>query len=98
MQKGIKLLIVGAGMYVTGRGTDSLGTILPAACSAFKNNQISEIIVVTTNVKTASYAKKCINKISKILKIKIISSVYPIKKNGVSLKLNAITHHEIIQI
>jgi len=82
MKKGIKLLIVGAGMYVTGRGTDTLGTILPAACSAFKNNKISEIIVVTTNIKTASYANKCINKISKILKTKIDCSVYPLKKNN----------------
>ena len=68
MNKGIKLLLVGAGMYVTGRGTDTYGTILPAVCTAYKNNKISEIIVVATSTKTAFYTRKCINKISKILK------------------------------
>ena len=33
----MKLLIVGSGMYVSGRGTDEIGTILPAAIEFSKH-------------------------------------------------------------
>ena len=34
-KKKLKVLIVGAGMYVTGRGANNFGTILPSVCNTF---------------------------------------------------------------
>ena len=82
MNTGIKLLIVGAGMFVTGRGSKNKGTVLPAVFESCRNLKVSEIIFATTSLKSANYAKKCIIDISKKLKIKIPYSVFPLKKNN----------------
>ena len=39
-QKKIKILIVGAGMFVTGRGANNYGTVLPAVCSEYVNENV----------------------------------------------------------
>ena len=81
-QKKIKILIVGAGMFVTGRGANNYGTVLPAVCSEYVNENVSEIILASTNVQSANYAKKIILKINKIFNKKINFKSFPEKKNN----------------
>ncbi len=46
-------LVVGGGMYVIGRGTDSFGTILPALFEARREGRIGKIAVATTRAATS---------------------------------------------
>jgi hypothetical protein len=49
--KNMNILIVGTGMYVTGRGTEEHGTILPAIISFQKERScISKVLLAGTNV------------------------------------------------
>ena len=81
-QKKIKILVVGAGMFVSGRGANNYGTVLPAVCNEYVNGNISEIILASTNVQSANYAKKIVLKINKIFNKKIIFKSFPEKKNN----------------
>ena len=48
----MEIIIIGTGMYVSGRGTDGFGTILPAVCEFHRRtNLISKLTVVGTNVQ-----------------------------------------------
>ena len=47
----MNILIIGTGMYVTGRGTEEHGTILPAISSFQKERScISKVVLAGTNV------------------------------------------------
>ena len=74
------VLIVGGGMYVSGRGTKNYGTVLPAILEAKKCGYINKVFIATTNPDSSSYVKKVIKKLSKIMKIYIDFDVFP-KKN-----------------
>ena len=54
----INVLVIGGGMYVCGRGTDSYGTILPSLLESVKKKIISEISFVTTKISSANILKK----------------------------------------
>lgn len=45
----LDVLVVGAGMYVTGAGTAGYGTILPALCQASKAKLVGRVTVAATN-------------------------------------------------
>ncbi|MBU0568837.1 Gfo/Idh/MocA family oxidoreductase [bacterium] len=45
----LNLLIVGAGMYACGAGTNGFGTILPAAYEGYKKGLVNNITIVGTN-------------------------------------------------
>jgi D-galacturonate reductase len=45
----VKVLVVGAGMYVTGRGTDGCGTVLPSLAQASKTLPITHVTVCATS-------------------------------------------------
>jgi predicted dehydrogenase len=51
------LIIVGAGMYVCGKGTDGYGTILPAAFEAWRQGWIKTIHLAAATKKSADFAK-----------------------------------------
>jgi len=74
------VLIVGGGMYVSGRGTKNYGTVLPAIFEAKKCGYINKVFIATTNPDSSSYVKKVIKKLSKIMKVYIDFDVFP-KKN-----------------
>lgn len=82
--KKIKVLIVGAGMYVTGKGTNNYGTILPALCNAYVDGYVSEIFLSSTSVASANYAKKCVKNLSKTYFREVKFKSYPSKKNNVN--------------
>lgn len=45
----LKVLVIGAGMYVCGRGTDGFGTVLPSLYEAFRGGLIDSVWVVATS-------------------------------------------------
>ncbi|MBI5701726.1 Gfo/Idh/MocA family oxidoreductase [Candidatus Saganbacteria bacterium] len=47
MDRSLNVLVVGAGMYVCGRGTDGYGTILPALYQAKKSGLLGEVKVAS---------------------------------------------------
>ena len=49
MSRKINILIIGGGMYVAGRGTDSDGTIMPAVLEARRQGGIDQIAIATTS-------------------------------------------------
>ena len=65
MNKKIKLMVIGSGMYVSGRGTNGFGTIMPAVFNVFKKNIIEDVIIVSTNNKSSFLAKKKFRKLAR---------------------------------
>ena len=77
----INVLVIGGGMYVCGRGTDSYGTILPSLLESVKKKIISEISFVTTKISSANILKKKYNKLSLLMDVKCKCEFYPNKLN-----------------
>jgi hypothetical protein len=44
----MRIVVVGAGMYVTGRGTAGFGTVLPALVQLSKEIEVDDIVVCST--------------------------------------------------
>lgn len=51
----VNVIVIGAGMYVYGRGTEGYGTILPALFQAKKNGLVGSISIVGTKPKNKEY-------------------------------------------
>ena len=61
----MKIIVFGTGNYVTGRGTNQFGTILPAIFEfQKKNHTINEVVLVATNNTSKLMAK---NKLKNIM-------------------------------
>lgn len=60
----MKVLVVGAGAYVTGRGTEGLGTVLPALAQYSKRGAISEVIVQATRPANAAVVDEATREIN----------------------------------
>ena len=63
----MNILVVGAGMYVTGRGTPGLGTVLPALAQISRKVAIGRIIVVATRSENAALVQGVAYRINQIL-------------------------------
>ena len=57
----IKILIIGGGMYVTGKGTTSNGTIMPALLEARRHKLVSKLGLVTTSADSANENRERVN-------------------------------------
>lgn len=78
----MKILVLGNGMYSTGRGTSGYGTILPSLVEyqrQYKN--INEIIIVGSNYINSKLASIKIKKLLNITKVSIKFDCFPKKKN-----------------
>ena len=42
----MKIIVIGTGMYVTGRNTDAYGTILPSIIEFQRNHKIKDLEVI----------------------------------------------------
>lgn len=65
----IDLLIVGAGMYVCGKGTQGLGTILPAAFEAARKGRVKTIHLSAATRKSAALAKQKSDELQTLTKV-----------------------------
>jgi len=73
----IDLLIVGAGMYVCGKGTQGLGTILPAAFEAVRKGRVRTIHLAAATQKSAGLAKKKSDELQGLTKVTPDIRFYP---------------------
>tara|TARA_B100001093_G_scaffold389112_1_gene375294 strand:+ start:139 stop:1311 length:1173 start_codon:yes stop_codon:yes gene_type:complete len=90
--KKLKILIIGGGMYVSGRGTDNYGTIIPALLTAKKKGLIEEVFIATTSSKTAHSAYVTLKKISKLMQVKLKCGYIP------KIKSNVFAYKEALKI
>ncbi len=72
-----ELIIVGAGMYVCGKGTEGYGTILPAAFEAFRKGWIKTIHLAAATKKSAALAKVKANELTNLTGISPKIRFYP---------------------
>ena len=74
------LVIVGAGMYVCGKGTEGYGTVLPAAFEACRQGWIKTIHLAAATKKSADLAKAKAEELKDLTKISPDIRFYP--ENG----------------
>jgi D-galacturonate reductase len=63
----LKILVVGSGMYVTGRGTPGLGTVLPALAQISRSVAIDKVVVVATRSENADLIRHLGGRINELL-------------------------------
>ena len=74
----MKIVIIGNGMYVSGRGTDGFGTILPAVLEYKRGGgEVLEVHMVGTNRKHSLVAAAKANELMKQTGISVKLNVYP---------------------
>ena len=73
----INLLIVGAGMYVCGKGTSGFGTILPAAFEAYRLGLVDEIVIAATSAESARFAREQAVKLAQLFGVNPKVKCYP---------------------
>ena len=77
MTKPVEILVVGAGMYVCGKGTEGYGTILPALFEGYRQGMVSRIHLAATSRASAENVLLKVAELEKILGIEPKISVYP---------------------
>lgn len=73
----IDVLVVGGGMYVTGRGTSTYGTILPALLEARRAGQVGRIILATTSAVTAASSLDRLRELAGKMAVEVDSAAFP---------------------
>jgi len=79
---GLRILIVGGGMYVAGRGTETSGTLVPAVLEGVKRGLVSEISIATTKASSAFEACRKSAEIAQQMGLDCQLSAFP--KEGVT--------------
>jgi len=80
MKHSLDILVVGGGMYVSGRGTNSYGTIFPALLEARGKGHVGRIILATTNSASARQALSALCQLAEKMGVDIDADYFP--KNG----------------
>ena len=77
MSNKLNILILGAGMYVTGRGTKTDGTVIPAILEYSRQHKenIEKIIIITHTQKSVAFVRRYINKVIKLSSIDFKSTL-----------------------
>lgn len=92
MTKKLNVLVVGGGMYVTGRGTSGYGTIMPALLEAQKLGQIDQITIATTNEESAKYALDHSRELAESMGVDFVGTAFPEKGSDPKAYLKACEH------
>jgi D-galacturonate reductase len=83
--------IIGTGTYVSGRGTDGYGTILPAISAYQKElNSLSRVFVVGTNVQRTQEAEEKIQKLSDLTGVLLPLKFFPDENDSAKSYLHAL--------
>ena len=80
----MKIQVLGAGMYVTGRNNSGVGTVLSSLIQTSKETLIEEIVVVARSKENQAVVEDTARRINGILKTKIDVSYRAL--DGVSLE------------
>ena len=79
---GLKILVVGGGMYVVGRGSENNGTLIPALFEGVKRGLVYEVAIATTKATTALEACKKSAELAQKMGLNLKLSAFP--KEGVT--------------
>jgi len=71
------VLVIGAGMYVCGRGTDDIGTVLPTLVQAQAEGDIGEISVAATSQGSVRALREKLAEINRRLEMSAMVRTYP---------------------
>lgn len=71
------VLVIGAGMYVCGRGTAGVGTILPTLVQAQAEGLIGEIAVAATSQESVRALREKLAEINRRLETSVVVRAYP---------------------
>lgn len=69
--KPLNIVVMGAGMYVCGRGTEGYGTIMPAIIEWQKNNKIGEVSIVGKRPANINAGRVKISRLSKNMRARV---------------------------
>ena len=70
----MRILIVGAGMYVTGRNNTGTGTILSSIAQYSKTSQVDEVVIVARSSENEAVIKKETQRINQTIKSNLKTS------------------------
>ena len=77
MSQKINVLIIGGGMYVTGKGTTSNGMIMPALLEARRHGMVSGLGLVTTSADSANENRERINDLAQLMGVDSQCECFP---------------------
>lgn len=89
----LRVIVIGGGMYVTGRGSGTDGTIGPALLEGVRAGYVSEITVVTTSAQTAKKAAQALSDTSERVGVAVPIDYWP--NEGAD---NAATYQQILSL
>ena len=92
----MKVLIIGAGMYVTGRGGHGVGTVLSALAQFSKEITITEVIIVATSKDNESIVVNATAQINKTLRTALQVSYKQIDPNQLGDQVTQLCRREKI--
>lgn len=78
----MKILIVGAGMYVTGRDNSGTGTILASILQSSKKTKISEVLIVARNPDNRIAVREARERLNGILGTQVPVEYLPLRENS----------------
>lgn len=61
----MNVVVIGAGMYVCGRGTEEFGTVMPALCEWSRGNALGQVHVAATRRESAEIARQKIEELQR---------------------------------
>ena len=73
----IKILIIGGGMYVAGKGSSSNGTLMPALLEARRRGCIGRLGVVTTSADSANENRDRVNNLAQQMGVENQCDFFP---------------------
>ncbi|MFH1593924.1 MAG: Gfo/Idh/MocA family oxidoreductase [Candidatus Omnitrophota bacterium] len=84
----LNIVVIGTGAYVTGRGTDGFGTVMPAICEWEKNNTLGNVYIAGTDPEGIKEGRKKISKLKRDMGVEATIKYFPHngKKNKESYK------------
>ncbi len=92
----MKVLVIGAGMYVTGRGGYGVGTVLSALAQLSKSQTITEVIIIATSKDNKKTVDDATSNINQKLKSQLKVSYRAIDPNQLDQQVSKICHNENI--
>ena len=74
----LKIVVIGGGMYVSGRNTAGFGTVMPALFEAVKQGIVGKIGIMTTSENSAKQTQKKVNTLRSMMGIGLEVEYFPI--------------------
>ncbi|MBW1676560.1 MAG: Gfo/Idh/MocA family oxidoreductase [Deltaproteobacteria bacterium] len=79
----LNILVVGAGMYVCGRGTSGYGTVLPALCEWRRRGlPLGEVFLAATRPESISYARQRLDSLNELMGTDLALRTFPDDEEG----------------